>query len=201
MFTSRGLRTSHLIKLSLPQRGRCRGLLHQGGLRHLQQDPPLLQREERTGPASDDGGVRHGRDVRPTAGRLPGQLPGVAACHQQVRRRRMRPTLGNTFPLWESNCAWVFWENSWKQLGSSFSPLHPVTSLLDQIPDMFADSHESETVFAPVIQAGMEALKVSGETLFSTPQAINLMQSTDTPFYPNIAVIYVFFSFLSLSAK
>lgn len=36
-----------------------------------------------------------------------------------------------------------------------------VTSLLDQIPDMFADSHESETVFVPVIQAGMEAFKVS----------------------------------------
>lgn len=35
-------------------------------------------------------------------------------------------------------------------------------SLLDQIPDMFADSNENETVFAPVIQAGMEALKVRG---------------------------------------
>ncbi len=33
-------------------------------------------------------------------------------------------------------------------------------SLLDQIPDMFADTNESETVFAPVIQAGVEALKV-----------------------------------------
>lgn len=38
----------------------------------------------------------------------------------------------------------------------------PVTpSLLDQIPDMFADTTESETVFAPVIQAGVEAFKVS----------------------------------------
>lgn len=36
-----------------------------------------------------------------------------------------------------------------------------VTSLLEQIPDMFADSNESETVFVPVIQAGMEAFKVS----------------------------------------
>lgn len=36
-----------------------------------------------------------------------------------------------------------------------------LSSLLDQIPDMFADSHESETVFAPVIQAGVEAFKVS----------------------------------------
>jgi len=31
---------------------------------------------------------------------------------------------------------------------------------LDQIPEMFADTNESETIFAPVIQAGMEALKV-----------------------------------------
>uniref|UniRef100_A0A2I3GMK9 SEC24 homolog D, COPII coat complex component n=1 Tax=Nomascus leucogenys TaxID=61853 RepID=A0A2I3GMK9_NOMLE len=34
-----------------------------------------------------------------------------------------------------------------------------IHNLLDQIPDMFADSNENETVFAPVIQAGMEALK------------------------------------------
>ncbi|XP_074806899.1 protein transport protein Sec24D isoform X2 [Natator depressus] len=36
-----------------------------------------------------------------------------------------------------------------------------VNNLLDQIPEMFADTNESETVFAPVIQAGMEALKVA----------------------------------------
>ncbi|CAI5774230.1 transport Sec24C isoform X1 [Podarcis lilfordi] len=35
------------------------------------------------------------------------------------------------------------------------------TSLLDQIPEMFADTRETETVFAPVIQAGMEALKAA----------------------------------------
>lgn len=34
-------------------------------------------------------------------------------------------------------------------------------SLLDQIPEMFADTRETETVFGPVIQAGLEALKVS----------------------------------------
>lgn len=34
------------------------------------------------------------------------------------------------------------------------------SSLLDQIPEMFADTRETETVFAPVIQAGLEALKV-----------------------------------------
>lgn len=41
-------------------------------------------------------------------------------------------------------------------------PLSLLSSLLDQIPDMFADTNESETVFAPVIQAGVEALKVRG---------------------------------------
>lgn len=34
-------------------------------------------------------------------------------------------------------------------------------SLLDQIPEMFADSTENETVFAPVVRAGMEALKAA----------------------------------------
>uniref|UniRef100_A0AAQ5Z5F4 SEC24 homolog D, COPII coat complex component n=1 Tax=Amphiprion ocellaris TaxID=80972 RepID=A0AAQ5Z5F4_AMPOC len=34
-----------------------------------------------------------------------------------------------------------------------------IYNLLDQIPDMFADTNESETVFAPVIQAGVEAFK------------------------------------------
>lgn len=34
-------------------------------------------------------------------------------------------------------------------------------SLLDQIPEMFADTRETETVFGPVIQAGLEALKVT----------------------------------------
>lgn len=42
-------------------------------------------------------------------------------------------------------------------------------SLLDQIPELFADTNESETIFAPVIQAGMEALKV--RTLFSVREA------------------------------
>ncbi|EHB17485.1 Protein transport protein Sec24C [Heterocephalus glaber] len=36
-----------------------------------------------------------------------------------------------------------------------------ITSLLDQIPEIFADTRETETVFAPVIQAGMEALKAA----------------------------------------
>ncbi|XP_037062947.1 protein transport protein Sec24D isoform X4 [Peromyscus leucopus] len=36
-----------------------------------------------------------------------------------------------------------------------------IHNLLDQIPEMFANSNENETVFAPVIQAGMEALKAA----------------------------------------
>ncbi|XP_062305714.1 protein transport protein Sec24D [Osmerus eperlanus] len=36
-----------------------------------------------------------------------------------------------------------------------------ICNLLEQIPDMFADTNESETVFAPVIQAGVEALKAA----------------------------------------
>uniref|UniRef100_A0A8C9KUT6 SEC24 homolog D, COPII coat complex component n=1 Tax=Serinus canaria TaxID=9135 RepID=A0A8C9KUT6_SERCA len=35
------------------------------------------------------------------------------------------------------------------------------SNLLDQIPELFADTNESETIFAPVIQAGMEALKAA----------------------------------------
>ncbi|XP_006263017.1 protein transport protein Sec24C isoform X1 [Alligator mississippiensis] len=36
-----------------------------------------------------------------------------------------------------------------------------IASLLDQIPEMFADTRETETVFAPVIQAGLDALKAA----------------------------------------
>ncbi|XP_066536541.1 protein transport protein Sec24D [Hoplias malabaricus] len=36
-----------------------------------------------------------------------------------------------------------------------------INNLLDQIPDMFADTGESETVFSPVVQAGVEALKAA----------------------------------------
>lgn len=34
-------------------------------------------------------------------------------------------------------------------------------SLLEQIPTMFGETRETETVLGPVIQAGMEALKVA----------------------------------------
>lgn len=43
----------------------------------------------------------------------------------------------------------------------NYNTVPPLSSLLDQIPDMFADTNESETVFVPVIQAGVEAFKVS----------------------------------------
>ncbi|XP_068161056.1 protein transport protein Sec24C isoform X2 [Antennarius striatus] len=36
-----------------------------------------------------------------------------------------------------------------------------IESLLDQIPQMFADTRETETVFGPVIQAGLEAMKAA----------------------------------------
>ncbi|XP_065602837.1 protein transport protein Sec24C isoform X2 [Cyrtonyx montezumae] len=36
-----------------------------------------------------------------------------------------------------------------------------IASLLEQIPEMFADTRETETVFGPVIQAGLEALKAA----------------------------------------
>ncbi|KAG2466653.1 SC24D protein, partial [Polypterus senegalus] len=36
-----------------------------------------------------------------------------------------------------------------------------IINLLDNIPDMFADTDEGETVFAPVVQAGLEALKAA----------------------------------------
>ncbi|XP_032825044.1 protein transport protein Sec24C isoform X1 [Petromyzon marinus] len=36
-----------------------------------------------------------------------------------------------------------------------------IESLLEQIPEMFADTRETETVFVPVIQAGMESLKAA----------------------------------------
>ncbi|XP_072921267.1 protein transport protein Sec24D isoform X2 [Hemitrygon akajei] len=36
-----------------------------------------------------------------------------------------------------------------------------INNLLDQIPEMFAETSESETVFAPVIQAGLEAMKAA----------------------------------------
>lgn len=47
------------------------------------------------------------------------------------------------------------------------------SSLLDQIPEMFAETRETETVFGPVIQAGLEALKVSFQVTSSvTNQSI-----------------------------
>uniref|UniRef100_A0A4W3GYC4 SEC24 homolog D, COPII coat complex component n=1 Tax=Callorhinchus milii TaxID=7868 RepID=A0A4W3GYC4_CALMI len=36
-----------------------------------------------------------------------------------------------------------------------------INNLLEQIPEMFGDTNESETVFAPVVQAGLEAMKAA----------------------------------------
>lgn len=36
-----------------------------------------------------------------------------------------------------------------------------IDSLLEQIPQMFADTRETDVVLGPVITAGLEALKVS----------------------------------------
>lgn len=41
-----------------------------------------------------------------------------------------------------------------------------VDSLLEQIPTMFGETRETETVLGPVIQAGMEALKVNNHSLY-----------------------------------
>ena len=37
---------------------------------------------------------------------------------------------------------------------------------MEQIPDMFADTRETEIVLAPVVQAGLDALKVNIPYLF-----------------------------------
>lgn len=70
---------------SLLQGGGRRRLRRESGFRHLRQGPPLLQREERLGPAADDGGVGHHGDVRAPARRLPRELPGLQGGYLQVR--------------------------------------------------------------------------------------------------------------------
>lgn len=74
-------------------------------------------------------------------------------------------------------------------------------SLLDQIPDMFADTNESETVFAPVMQAGVEALKVKtnlwGWTIYQKVSVTSVRQFT--PFLDILA--YLVFLFLHCLTK
>ena len=41
-----------------------------------------------------------------------------------------------------------------------------IDSLMIQIPTMFGETRETETILAPAIQAGLEALKVSNLALF-----------------------------------
>lgn len=65
--------------------------------------------------------------------------------------------ISRTNSFWD----WDFWDSFFSLKRQSHNPVPLLSSLLDQIPDMFADTNESETVFAPVIQAGVEAFKVS----------------------------------------
>lgn len=73
----------------------------------------------------------------------------MSVCGLQVGSKQMSPF---TVPIQSTGLAPV---------GFDQFLISPLFSLLDQIPDMFADTNESETVFAPVIQAGVEAFKVS----------------------------------------
>lgn len=66
-----------------------------------------------------------------------------------------------------------------------YDMLFVFSSLLDQIPEMFADTRETDTVFGPVIQAGLEALKVSTQIFFLVCLLIN---STLKPSIKNISV-------------
>lgn len=60
---------------------------------------------------------------------------------------------------------------------NNISMIH-VVSLLEQIPTMFGETRETETVLGPVIQAGKEALKVRNPklcyTCLSCFRAVNL---------------------------
>ena len=42
-----------------------------------------------------------------------------------------------------------------------------IVSLLEQIPTMFGETRETETVLGPVIQAGKEALKVRNQQCYA----------------------------------
>ena len=55
--------------------------------------------------------------------------------------------------------------------------------LMEQIPQMFSDTRETETVLGPVIQAGKEAFKV----ILVTP---NTVDSTDIYFYEHESLYY-----------
>lgn len=45
-----------------------------------------------------------------------------------------------------------------------------IDSLMQQIPEMFAETRETDTILGPVVQAGMEALKVQ---LFNSIKRLN----------------------------
>jgi len=54
-------------------------------------------------------------------------------------------------------------------------------SLLDQIPQTFSNSQETETILEPVIQSGIQALKVRFEDYRINRRFIIFMSSTKYP--------------------
>ena len=55
-----------------------------------------------------------------------------------------------------------------------------IDSLLEQIPIMFGETRETETILAPVIQAGKEAFKV---------RASNIINPSNVPYYKRILLL------------
>ena len=52
---------------------------------------------------------------------------------------------------------------------------HVIDSLLQQIPEMFRDTRETDLVFAPVIQAATQALEVSRLKISILVRSFNLI--------------------------
>lgn len=122
------------------------GFCGPGGFCHLQQGFALLQRKVEPGAATDAGGVGCVGHVCAAARRLPGQSERKPTSYREVGGNRS-----------DSQTHWFFFF-------FSYTTLFVLFSLLDQIPEMFADTRETETVFGPVIQAGLEALKVKNKS-------------------------------------
>lgn len=53
-----------------------------------------------------------------------------------------------------------------------------IDSLMTQIPQMFADTRETETILAPAIQAGLEALKVLEHTKYCIEKKLALKRTS-----------------------
>jgi len=126
------------------------GLRGAGGFCHLQQGVALLQRQVESGPAPDAGGVGCVGHVHPPARRLPGQREWEPARHREVGEPKIHTYTDMSTTRW-----------GWTHFICFNDTMCVFSSLLDQIPEMFAETRETETVFGPVIQAGLEALKVT----------------------------------------